>query len=38
MKPLGGVSEVVFSVARMTVGFSFCLHGVEKMFGVHDHA
>ena len=34
MKPLRGVSEVVFSVARMVVGFSFCLHGVEKMFGV----
>ena len=34
MKPLRGVSEVVFSIARMVVGFLFCLHGVEKMFGV----
>lgn len=34
MKPLRGLSEVVFSVARMVVGFAFCLHGVEKMFGV----
>ena len=24
----------MFSVARMVVGFAFCLHGVEKMFGV----
>jgi putative oxidoreductase len=34
MKPLKGLSEVVFSVARMVVGFTFCLHGVTKMFGV----
>ena len=34
MKPLRGVSEVVFSIARVVVGFSFSLHGVEKMFGV----
>lgn len=34
MKPLRGVSEVVFSIARIVVGFSFCLHGVEKVFGV----
>ena len=34
MKPLRGVSEVVFSIARMVVGFAFFLHGVEKMFGV----
>jgi len=24
----------MFSVARMVVGFAFCLHGVEEMFGV----
>lgn len=34
MKPLKGISEVVFSIARIVVGFSFFLHGVEKMFGV----
>ena len=34
MKPLKGISEVVFSIARSVVGFSFFLHGVEKMFGV----
>ena len=34
MKPLRGVSEIVYSIARIVVGFSFFLHGVEKMFGV----
>ena len=34
MKPLRSVSEVVYSVTRIVVGFSFTLHGVEKMFGV----
>jgi len=34
MKPLRGVSEVVYSVSRIVVGFSFALHGVEKIFGV----
>ena len=34
MKPLRGLSEIVYSIARIVVGFSFSLHGVEKMFGV----
>jgi len=34
MKPLRGLSELVYSVARIVVGSLYGLHGVEKVFGV----
>jgi len=34
MKQLAGASEAIYSITRMVVGLLFCLHGVEKMFGV----
>jgi len=33
MKPLRRVSEFVCSIARIVVGLSYALHGVEKTFG-----
>ena len=33
MKPLGSVSEQVYSIARAVAGFLFLAHGVQKLFG-----
>ena len=34
MIPLGRVSEFIYSITRIVVGFVFSLHGAQKLFGV----
>ena len=34
MRPLGRVSEFIYSITRIVVGFVFSLHGAQKLFGV----
>ena len=34
MRPLGRVSEFIYSITRIVVGFVFSLHGTQKLFGV----
>ncbi len=34
MKPLGRVSESIYSITRIVAGFVFFLHGAQKLFGV----
>ena len=36
MQPLGNLTELVFSLTRGVVGFTFALHGAQKLFGVLD--
>ena len=34
MHPLGNLTELIYSLTRIVVGFSFALHGAQKLFGV----
>lgn len=34
MQPLGNLSEPIYSLTRLAVGFTFALHGAQKLFGV----
>ena len=36
MQPLGNLTELIFSVTRLVVGFTFSLRGAQKLFGVLD--
>ena len=34
MQPLGNLTELLYSLTRIVVGFTFALHGAQKLFGV----
>ncbi len=34
MHPLGNLTELIYSLTRIVLGFSFALHGAQKLFGV----
>jgi putative oxidoreductase len=36
VQPLGNLSELIYSSTRFVVGFTFALHGAQKLFGVLD--
>ncbi len=36
MQPLGNLTELIYSATRLVVGFTFALHGAQKLFGVFD--
>ena len=36
MQPLGNLTELIYSMTRLVVGFTFALHGAQKLFGVLD--
>ena len=36
MQPLGNLTELIYSATRLVVGFTFALHGAQKLFGVLD--
>ena len=33
MKPLSNLTGLIYSLTRIIVGFTFALHGVQKLFG-----
>ena len=36
MQPLGNLTELIYSITRLVVGFTCALHGAQKLFGVLD--
>ena len=34
MQPLSNLTELLYSLTRIVVGFTFALHGAQKLFGV----